>query len=160
MHEHFYEITNENSVFKDWFAYLEAEKKMKADVRAFKEKHGIKADVYMIHCGKFWVDPDENTQFTEQFGKEREQGLAPFKKTSPIGKAFKEAEIIAARKPFIPFCFKNPVGRSQVRLFDYNGKVYCQYNTEYEVEDTPKGFISMTGGAFYDILDKANAEND
>ena len=117
MHEHFYEITNENSVFKDWFAYLEAEKKMKADVRAFKEKHGIKADVYMIHCGKFWVDPDENTQFTEQFGKEREQGLAPFKKTSPIGKAFKEAEIIAARKPFITFFFKNPVRRYTIIIF-------------------------------------------
>lgn len=111
MIEHFYEITEENSAFKEYFDYLEKDKKMRVDVRAFMNTYNIKSNGYILYNGKLYVEPELNKQlYSEQFGKERLEGLAPFKKNSPIGKAFTEKGIKRANKPFIPWCFKNPVG--------------------------------------------------
>lgn len=54
----------------------------------------------------------------------------------------------------VPFYFKNPVGRSQTRLFDQDDKLYVQYSTEYEVEDTPKGFIPIKASEFYKVMEQ------
>ena len=156
MINHFYEITEENSAFKEYFDYLEKDKKMRADVKAFMNTYNIKSSGYILYNGKLYVEPELNKQlYSEQFGKERLEGLAPFKKNSPIGKAFTEKGIKRANKPFIPWCFKNPVGRCSFSLFDYKNRLYCKYDTEFEVEDTPKGFHPMKGSEFYKALEEA-----
>lgn len=155
MKEHYYEITKESPHYEEWFGYIKAEKKMKADVKAFCKEHNISAEQYILYKDKLWVDPQLNKQFADQFGKEREEGFAPFKKTSAIGRAFAQTGIKRAQKPFVPFFFKKcPEGRSSTRLFDFEGKVYCQCNCDSEL-DTPNGFIPMKASKFYEVIERA-----
>ena len=158
MKEYFYEITKESPRYDEWFTFLEDEKKMKADVKAFAEEHGISAESYIIYKDKFWVDPTLNESLAAQFSKEREQGFAPFKKTSVIGKAFTKSGIKRVDKPFVPFFFKGASGRSSTREFDFEGKVYCQYACEHENVETPEGFVPMKASEFYAIIERATEE--
>ena len=67
---------------------------MRTDTEAFMKTYSIKTNMYILCNGKLWVEPKLNKQlYSEQFGKERLEGLAPFKKNSPIGKAFTEKGI-------------------------------------------------------------------
>ena len=154
MFDHFYEVNSDSTLFNDYFKWLTDYEKMRNGVVAFKKEYDIAGDTFMIDEGKLWVDISLNRQFSDQFGKVECQGHSPFKKTSSIGKAFTKANIKEARKPFVPFYFKNPVGRSQIRLFDQDGKLYVQYSTEYEVEDTPKGFIPIKASEFYKVMEQ------
>ena len=159
MPECYFEITKESPHYSEWFDYREAFKKMKIDVRAFAKKHKINIDEYNIFCGKLWVDPVANKEFSEQFCKERgRNGFAPFKKTSYIGREFTKSGIKIASKPFVPFFFNISYGQSTFREFDFEGKVYCQYNYEYDPEcpevNTPKGFIPMKASEFYAIIER------
>lgn len=154
MIDHYYEVNSDSILFKDYFNWLRDDEEMRKGVKKFKEEHGIFGNSFMYKDGKLWVDVVQNWIFLEQFGKSEIQGHSPFKKTSPIGKAFTKANIKKANKPFVPFYFLNPVGKSQTRLFDQNGKVYVQYTTEFEVEDTPKGFIPIKASEFYKIMEQ------
>lgn len=154
MIDHFYEVNSDSTLFCDYFKWLTDYEKMRNGVVAFKKEYGIAGDTFMIDEGKLWVDVSLNRQFSDQFGKVECQGHSPFKKTSSIGKAFTKANIKKASKPFVPFYFKNPVGRSQTRLFDQDGKLYVQYSTEYEVEDTPKGFTPIKASEFYKVMEQ------
>lgn len=154
MFDHYYEISSDNSLFQDYFKWLEDDEVMRKGVKSFKKQYGILGDTFMYRCGKLWVDVSKNMQFAEQFCKESEQGHSPFKKTSPIGKAFTKANIVKASKPFLPFYFKNPVGKSLTRLFDYNGKLYAQYSTEFEIDDVPKGFVPLKASNFYKVIEE------
>lgn len=154
MFDHYYEVNSNSPLFEDYFKWLEDYEKMREGIINFKKEHSIKGDTFMIAEGKLWVDVSLNKQFSDQFGKIESQGHSPFKKASLIGKAFTKSGIKKADKPFVPFYFKNPVGRSQTRLFDQNGKLYTQYSTEFEVEETPKGFIPIKASEFYKILEQ------
>ena len=154
MFDHFYEVNSDSTLFNDYFKWLTDYEKMRNGVVAFKKEYGIAGDTFMIDEGKLWVDVSLNRQFSDQFGKVECQGHSPFKKTSSIGKAFTKANIKKANKPFVPFYFKNPAGRSRIRLFDQDGKLYVQYSTEHEVEDTPKGFIPIKASEFYKVMEQ------
>ncbi len=153
MYDHYYEITRENSIFDEYFQYLKDEEEMRTAIKEFKEKHGIKAESYIYAAGKLWVKPDENKEFATQFCKESDRGYKPFKKTSPIGRAFTAASIKKAVKPFVPWCFKDHIGKMCIRLFDYEGKLYCQYSTEFEITDTPAGFTPIKASDFYKVIE-------
>lgn len=154
MFDHFYEVNSDSTLFNDYFKWLTDYEEMRDGVVAFKKEYGITGDTFMIEEGKLWVDVSLNRQFSNQFGKVECQGHSPFKKTSSIGKAFIKTNIKKASKPFVPFYFKNPVGGSQTRLFDQDGKLYVQYSTEYEVEDTPKGFMPIKASEFYKVMEQ------
>lgn len=159
MFDYYYEITKENSIFADYFQYLDDDEKMRAGIKSFKEEYGIIADAYIYTNGQLWVKPEENEQYADQFCKTSHCGYSPFKKNSPVGKAFTAAGIKKAVKPFLPWCFKNSCGRSQVRLFDYKDKLYAQYSPEFEVAEIPKGFIPMKASDFYKIIEEME-QND
>lgn len=158
MHENYFEITKESKHYQEWFDYLKADDEQRTAMRAFAKEHGLNIDVYAIWKGNLWVNPEKNAKFAEQFLKETVNGLKGIKKTSEIGKAFKKAQIKRADKPYVPWFFKDCYGKHQVREFDYNGKVYCQFNTENENIETPKGFIRIKASEFYKTLEAKQEE--
>lgn len=161
MYENYFEITKESKHYQEWFDYLKADDEQRTEMRAFAKEHGINIDVYAIWKGALWVNPETNSEFQKHLCKNSVNGLKAFKKTSDIGKAFKEASITIAEKPFVPWFFKGCYGKHQVREFDYNGKVYCQFNTENENVETPKGFIRLKASEFYTALEaKQEAANN
>lgn len=163
MYENYYEITKESPHYAEWFDYLKADAEQRATMKSFAKEHNINIKAYLIWRDKLWVIPEENESLSSQFGKEREQGVAPFKKTSVIGKAFAKLNIEIAKKPSVPWFFSNVYGRTQSREFDYDSRVYCQFNSEYEVTEIPKGFIRIKASEFYEVLgsaEKRRAENE
>lgn len=163
MYENYFEITKESTHYAEWFDYLKADAEQRAMMKLFAKEYGININTYSIWRDKLWVIPEENESLSSQFGKEREQGLAPFKKTSIIGKAFAKLNIERARKPSVPWFFDGVYGRAQSREFDYDGRVYCQFNSECEVTETPKGFVRIKVSEFYEVLgsaEKRRTENE
>lgn len=153
MHENYFEITQESSHYQEWFDYLSADEKQLIEIREFAKEHSINIQVYSIWHDSLWVNPDLNKHLSEQFAKGETQGMARFKFTSPIGKAFKQAGITRAEKPFVPWFFKECYGKSRTREFDVDGKVYCQCESESEINETPKGFIRIKASEFYKALE-------
>lgn len=160
MYENYFEITKESPHYAEWFDYLKADAEQRATMKSFAKEHGININTYLIWHDKLWVIPEENESLASQFGKEREQGVAPFKKTSVIGKAFAKMNIERAQKPFVPWFFSDEYGRTQSREFDYNGRVYCQFNSEYELTETPKGFIRIKASEFFKVLEALEDKNE
>lgn len=154
MYENYFEITKDSPHYEEWFNYLKDEGNQRDIIRAFAKEHDINIEEYMIWKDKLWVRPDLNEAYLSQFSKEREQGTAPFKKTSSIGKAFSKLTIIRAKKPFVPWFFEDYYGKSQSREFDYEGRVYCQFDTEYEISEIPNGFIRIKASDFYNVLEQ------
>lgn len=160
VYENYFEITKESPHYDEWFDYLKADDNQREIMRSFAKEHDINIEEYMIWKDKLWVRPDLNEIYSSQFGKEREQGTAPFKKTSPIGKAFSKISVVKARKPFVPWFFKDHYGKSQFREFDCDGKVYCQFNTEYETDEVPKGFVRIKASEFYKAIEQKESAKE
>lgn len=160
MYENYFEITKESSHYDEWFDYLRDEEQQRADIREFSKKHNINVQVYSVWNDSLWVKPELNEHLSSQFAKAQTQGMARFKFTSPIGKAFKQAGIKETRKPFVPWFFKGHYGKSQFREFDCDGKVYCQFNTEYETDEVPKSFVRIKASEFYKAIEQKEAAKE
>lgn len=153
MYENYFEITKESEHYQEWFDYLKANEQQRVQIREFGKKHNVNIQVYGIWNDSLWVKPELNEHLQDQFAKTQTQGVARFKFTSPIGKAFKQAEIKRAKKPFVPLFFKDCYGKSKTREFDYDGKVYCQIESESKITETPIGFIRLKASEFYKTLE-------
>ena len=153
MYENFFEITKDSRHYQEWFDYLKADEQQRVQIRKFGKKHNVTIQVYSIWNDSLWVKPELNEHLQDQFAKAQTQGVARFKFTSPIGKAFKQAEIKRAEKPFVPWFFKGCYGKSKTREFDYDGKVYCQIESESKITETPIGFIRIKASEFYKVLE-------
>lgn len=158
MFDHYYEVTKDNILFQDYFDWRDDLEEMRSGIKAFKKAHDIAGDTFMYSGGMLWINRSLNPQLVNQMCKNERQGHSALKKNSKLGKLFTAANIKCAHRPFLPFYFKDVVGRTQTRLFDYEGKVYAQLSTETEIEDLPRGFIPMKASEFYKIIETLEEE--
>ncbi len=156
--EQYFEITSNSVHYKEYFDYVDKFDKERNEIKKFKEKHNITGDGYMIWKDYLWVMANQENvkNFGSQFKDEIIHGCRPFKKTSEIGKSFKESGIKRADKPFVPFFFPNAEGKTRTRLFNVENKVYCSIETPYDEKlGAPKGFIEMKASRFFEIIETA-----
>lgn len=155
--EKFYIISNDSKVGSDYWRYVESEKRILKAFDEFAKKHGIKATKFHPSHTLLWIVPEKEDE--DKYGNQftlKDPGR--FKKTSTMNKAWvkkcADEGVEYIDKPFVPFLF-NYVGRSQYRLFDYDGVIYCTFDCPIDVE-TPEGFVEMKGSEFYATMEKNN----
>lgn len=155
--EKFYTISNDSKVGKDYWRYIEYEKRIVRAFNEFAKEHDIKATKFYPINTLLWIKPEKEDKdnFSGQFTL-KDPGR--FKKTSAMSKAWvkkcSDEGIEYIRKPHVQFLF-NYTGKAWCRLFDYDGVIYCTFDCPIDVE-TPEGFVEMKGSEFYAAMEKNN----
>ena len=155
--ERFYTISNDSKIGKDYWCYIESEKKIVKAFNEFANEYDIKTTKFYPSHTLLWIvaEKEDKDKFGNQFTLKTP---GRFKKTSAMNKAWvkkcADEGVEYIDKPFVPFLF-NYVGRSQYRLFDYKGVIYCTFDCPINVE-TPEGFVEMKGSEFYAAMEKNN----
>lgn len=160
--EQYFEITSQSSRYKEYFDYLEADEACRKAVKKFIEENNIHTEHYAVFGGALWIDNNQENRekYGNQLKKDGDDGLAAFKKTSKIGRAWTGLGIKEVHKPHVSFFFVDPSYSSRTRLFHVGEKLYCSIdcmNRSTKVK-TPQGFIEMKASEFFKIIE--DVEND
>ena len=88
--EQYFEITSQSSHYKEYFDYLEADEACRKAVKKFIEENNIHTEHYAVFGGALWIDNNQENRekYGNQLKKDGDDGLAAFKKTSKIGRAW------------------------------------------------------------------------
>jgi hypothetical protein len=157
--EKFFIISNDTDLAKDYLEYKNNRKIVHEHVNSFMEKYEIKSQGYNAGNETFYIDPtkEDIEKYDKILGKEVDNGLRPFKKSSKIHKewikSLKDNDIKVKHKPHIAWYFKDFVGgRYSSKLFDIDGVVYCSFRWDGNV-DCPEGFIELKASEFWKIVE-------
>ncbi|MNR93664.1 hypothetical protein D3C72_247220 [compost metagenome] len=159
--EKFFIVTEESSLYKDWFEYKENRSRVREMVKEFTQTHEIESDGYFVTTDDIYIVPTAKDK--ETFGSVLcspiSDGLQKFKGNSKVGKAWakiiKEAGIKVEQKPRLIFYIRSQGGRYRSRLFDYNEAVYCSIDPA--PADNPHGFIEIKASDFFKIIEESEA---
>jgi len=153
--EKFYIIPSDHEVAAQYWKYQEFERDMINLFNEFANTHGIEASKFAIRTDRLQIVPTDNDmkKFKGEFlsGKEGQ-----FKKGSEFSKAWikaiKDSGIEYVSKPYPPFIFGMPLGRSWYRLFNLHDVIYCTMENANHF-DNPAGFEEIPGSYFYKIME-------
>ena len=161
MIEHCYIITSESPYHSEYFKQQENKKAINEAFKRFTEEHGISAKQYVPSSELLSIIPTKSDEekFSDQLTKAGKMGLRRFKKTSQIGKAWKQLELKPLKKLHVPFFFQDVYEVQYTRLFDYKGVVYCTIENSCNEMVTPRGFKQIQRSEFFKIVEEIESEN-
>lgn len=161
--ERYFIATEESELRKDYFDYLEKGRIMDEHVKKFFAKHGIESKQYIPGSERLCIIPtDADAKKFEKSLTKPVNGISAFKKNSAINKdwlnSLREAQLAIPYKPVVGVYFANIFGHFKTRLFKVNDTVYCSIDPEYEITETPKGFIEIKASEFYKVIEDATGK--
>lgn len=157
--ERYFTVTEESSLYKDWFDYQKNAADVNAVVKSFMNKHNIGSNKYYAADDAIFIIPTaaDNETYKTVLCSPLENGLRKFRTTSKIGKAWvnelKAANLKVVRKPMVIMYFRSfKGGKYRSRIFDQDGCLYCSIDPVDG--DPPKGFVEMKASEFYKIVEE------
>lgn len=157
--EKYFIVTEANPLHNDYKAYRNNSKLINEHVKQFCQSHGIKAEEYVANNDSFYIvaTNEDKINFKSSLGKAVEQGIYPFKKNSKIGKAWveslKEKKLKVLHRPMVGMYFRNAYGRHRSRLFEFEGNVYCSFESESGEVNVPEGMKEIKASEFFKVIE-------
>lgn len=114
-------LQNKAVVIKNILTILKLMKFAEKQVKKFIEENNIHTEHYAVFGGALWIDNNQENRekYGNQLKKDGDDGLAAFKKTSKIGRAWTGLGIKEVHKPAVSFSLL-------VHIFIENQIVSCR----------------------------------
>ncbi|WP_438435432.1 hypothetical protein [Gorillibacterium sp. sgz500922] len=162
--EKFFIVTEAAEIHKDYFAWKENNARVRDFVRSFFEEFGIKSQQYVALTDSISIkaeEPDLTTHAKVLVQSPHYHDFRKFRANSKIGKEWlrrlKESSLPIHSKPRPSMYAKLWQGRFRERIFDHNGKLYCQLIADFSIT-SPEGWEEIKGSEFMAAVEDATRE--
>lgn len=162
MIEQAFRVTPGSDFAQNYFRSLSERKKFASLADAFFKNHNLNPVKYGLLGGlRMSMDDKERKEFESQLRKDLdENGLAVFKKKSPMQKAWEE-EVVSRidfdAKDCIKFWWFSYITRGSYALWDHNGEIYglLTDKSANEIKLTDD-MIPIKMSEYYAVMEEAN----
>lgn len=156
--EKFFVVSDKSGLYYAYNKYLDNIPVLNEQVKEFMKNWEMETDKYACTSNRFYIIPTKNDMEnfkTQLMSKCEEDGkFWGFKKSSIVGKSWINMGAEVIDRPWVGMYFKECLGRTSSRLFKINGIIYCSFKNEFDVMDTPEGFVEIKGSVFYKIMEE------
>lgn len=157
--EKFYRAQKDSRLHKAYMEYRECWEKSIEIAREIFGRHGVEAKDFALERWYLAIKPTGNDRikFSTQLKKKAEKdGFVDFKKSSPILREWMELSkdlMFPCNPSRTMWKYFKDIGRMRVRLFSFDGVVYCSVEAQGDIEPDD-ALEEIKGSEFFRVIEE------